>query len=56
MTYEEILKHIARQEHISVEEVENEMKKAIAYAGLNCSVKEFIEHTSDMVKSRLNIV
>ena len=50
MSYEDILKQIAIKENVSIEEVESEMKMAIKFAGLNCSVKDFIETTASLIK------
>ena len=52
MKYNEILRQIAIKENVSVESVENEMQIAIKFAGLDCSVKEFIETTASMIKRR----
>lgn len=53
MDYRKILRQIAEKEHISVKEVEKEMADALKSAGIDCSVKEFIEATAKTVKSRL---
>lgn len=46
MNYNEILRQLAIKENVSVKEIEKEMKTAIKSAGLDCSVKEFIETTT----------
>ncbi|MBR5273248.1 MAG: hypothetical protein IKU25_07670 [Clostridia bacterium] len=56
MRYNKILRQIAESENVSVEEVEREMKIAIAAAGLDCSVEEFIEKAASLAKIRLYIV
>ena len=56
MGYYDVLRKIAIKENISVEEVENEMKMAIALAGLDCSVKEFVEVTAASIIKRRYIV
>lgn len=52
MTYKKILRQLALKENISVKEIESEMQAAIDYAGLDCSVKEFIEITTKMIKEK----
>lgn len=52
MKYSEILRQLARKENVSVKEIEQEMQQAIDLAGLNCSVKEFIETTKKAIKGR----
>lgn len=56
MNYKKLLKKIAHKENISVKELEREMSAALKAAGETCSVKEFIEKTSEIVKNRLYIV
>ncbi len=46
MNYRDIVKQIARQEQISEEEVEEDMKAALGMAGLDCSAREFIENAA----------
>ena len=46
MKYKQILKELSRRNNLPEEEIEKEMQEALVYAGLNCSVKEFIENTS----------
>lgn len=43
MKYKDIIKRIAQQEQVTEKEVEEDMKAALRMAGLDCSVKEFIE-------------
>lgn len=52
MTYKKILRQLALKENVSVKEIESEMQAAIDYAGLDCSVKEFIEITSKLIKEK----
>ncbi len=52
MNYKEILRSLALKENTSAEEIENEMKAAINSTGLECSVKEFIELTTALLKER----
>ena len=52
MRYEDILKKIAERENVSVDDVEKEMKLAIAYSGLNCSVDEFIKTTASLIAQK----
>lgn len=52
MTYKKMLKQLAVKENVSVNEIESEMQAAIDYAGLNCSVKEFIEITSKLIREK----
>lgn len=52
MDYNEILRQLALKENVSVAEIEKEMKAAIESAKINCSVKEFIETVSALVKSK----
>lgn len=49
MSYNKMLKQLALKENISAKEIEREMQTAIDYAGLNCSVKEFVEITSKFI-------
>lgn len=42
MKYEEIIKSIAEHEKTSVNNIEEEIKKALIYAGIDCSPKDFI--------------
>ena len=56
MKYNEILKTIAAKENRKPREIEKEMKAALKAAGLECSVKEFIETTSLSIRNRLYIV
>ena len=46
MKYKQILKELSRRNNLPPKEIEKEMKKALVCAGLNCSVKEFIENAS----------
>lgn len=46
MKYEEIIKSIAEHEKTSVNNIEKEIKKALVYAGFDCSPKDFIICTS----------
>ncbi len=50
MNYSEVLKQLSIKENISVTELENEMKKAINAAGLNCSVEDFIKQSVAILK------
>ncbi|MBQ7288987.1 MAG: hypothetical protein IJW78_04585 [Clostridia bacterium] len=52
MNYDEILRYLANKNNVTIKEVENEMKEEISLAGLNCSVKEFIETTSILLKEK----
>ena len=52
MKYKNILKQLARQENTSTKEIEHEMQMAIDCAGLDCSVKEFMELTSKIIKEK----
>ncbi len=52
MKYNKILKQLAAKENMSVKEIEKEMELAIVSAGLDCSVKEFIETAAKMLKER----
>lgn len=52
MTYKKMLRQLALKENVSVKEIESEMKAAIDYAGLNCSVKEFIEITTKLINEK----
>lgn len=52
MKYKQILKELALKENVSEKEIEREMKIAIEAAGLKCSVKEFIETTSNLLKQK----
>lgn len=56
MNYKRILKTIAEKENVSVKEVENEMAAALTSAGITCSVQEFLEKATDILKRRLYIV
>ncbi len=53
MTYKKLLRQLALTENVTVKEIENEMQAAIDYAGLDCSVKEFIKITSNLIAKRL---
>lgn len=52
MNYNEILEQIASEEKVSVKEIEREMQKAIDLAGLNCSAKQFIESTANLIRRK----
>ena len=52
MSYNKMLKQLALKENISAKEIEREMQTAIDYAGLDCSIKEFIEITSKLIKEK----
>ena len=56
MNYKKILKTIAEKENLSVKEVESEMETALKLTGINCSVQEFLENTTEALKNRLYIV
>ena len=56
MKYNKILKIIAAKENRKPSEIEKEMKEALKSAGLDCSVKKFIETTSSSIRDRLYIV
>ncbi len=45
MNYSQIVKTIATKENCSPKEIENEMKKALALAGIGCSPKIFLKQT-----------
>ena len=53
MSYENILKTIAKEENRSVQEVEDEMKQALKAAGITCSVEEFVLKMSEMAKKEI---
>lgn len=52
MTYKKMLRQLALKENVSVKEIESEMQSAIYYAGLDCSIKEFIEMMSKLIKEK----
>lgn len=52
MTYKKMLRQLALKENVSVKEIESEMQSAIDYAGLDCSIKEFIEIMSKLIKEK----
>ncbi len=52
MSYKKMLKQLAIKENVSVKEIENEMQAAINNAGLDCTVKDFIEITSFFINKR----
>ena len=56
MKYKKILKSLSKKEHISVKQLETEMKAALTAAGLSCSVKDFIENGTMLAIERLYIV
>lgn len=56
MNYNKIISRMAKQENVTKEEIEREMKIAIALAGLDCSPKQFITKVATMVKERRYIV
>lgn len=56
MKYYKILKNLARHEKVSEKEIETEMQLALIHAGLDCTVKEFIEQTTKTIRQRLYIV
>ena len=43
MKYKKIISKISEREGVMAEEVEEEMKKALKAAGIECSVDEFIK-------------
>lgn len=52
MTYKKMLRQLALKENVSVKEIESEMQSAIDCAGLDCSIKEFIQITSKLIKEK----
>ena len=52
MKYKDILKQLACQEKTTITEIEKEMQVAIDCAGLDCSVKEFIELSCQIIKEK----
>ncbi len=42
MEYKEILEELSKKSKTPVYEIENEMKRALETAGIQCSVEEFI--------------
>ena len=56
MKYNEILKKIAKDNNSSKKAVEAEMERALRLAGVNCSVKEFIENAANNLQNRLYII
>ena len=46
MNYQEILKMLAKKENVSVQEIEEEMQKAICCTGIDCTAEEFIKAVS----------
>lgn len=56
MKYKKILKELSTKNNIPVKQLEKEMQNAIKVAGLECTVKEFIEKGTKLIKQRLYIV
>lgn len=52
MEYKQMLKQLANKENVSEKEIEREMQAAIKCAGQDCSVKEFIEITSNLIQKK----
>lgn len=52
MRYQKILRQIAVKENTSVKEVERAMQEALIMAGIDCSVKEFIERMTEQIRAR----
>lgn len=52
MKYKEILKQIAVKENVSVREIENEMKTAIEFVGLECSAEALIKTIAVSLKQK----
>ena len=50
MTYKKIIKKLAEKENVSVNQIEKEMNEAMKFTSLDCSAKEFISFTSNMLK------
>ena len=46
MRYEDVLKVLAVKNGVTEKEIENEMQLALKLAGLECTVKEFINDVS----------
>ncbi|MBP3390613.1 MAG: hypothetical protein J6L58_02870 [Clostridia bacterium] len=56
MKYKKLLKELSAKNNIPVKQLEKEMQNAINAAGLDCTVKEFIEKGTELIKQRLYIV
>ncbi|MEE0928164.1 MAG: hypothetical protein UIG59_03145 [Acutalibacteraceae bacterium] len=56
MNYKQILKRLAKKHNTTPKQVENEMKLALQYAGLDVSVQDFILNSTLQIKQRLYIV
>lgn len=52
MKYCEILEQLAIKENKPKNEIEREMKAALNYAGINCSVEDFIEITAKTINKK----
>ena len=52
MRYEDVLKVLAVKNGVTEKEIENEMQLALKLAGLECTVKEFINDVSFFVNKR----
>ena len=53
MNYKKILKELSAKENLPVKKLEKEMQAAINAAGLNCTVKEFIETGTKLTKETI---
>ena len=54
MTKKDLIKSISKEFNVTPEEVETEMKKAIAAAGYDMEISEFIKYVSNLSKRRFN--
>lgn len=52
MKYSKILKELATRENCSKAQIENEMKIALKFAGIDCSPKKFIEKVASVMTSK----
>ena len=52
MTYNQILNNLARRENVTTNQIEREKQIALKQAGIECTVKEFIECTTKLIAKR----
>ena len=52
MSYKKALKELAKRENTTTKNIELEMQKAIELAGIDCSVKDFVNTVTKIIKEK----
>lgn len=55
MNYQEIIEKIARENNITADDADREIRLAISYTGLETEPEEFIKMLADRVKKKMDI-